>query len=224
MRSFLTKAFLVTVGLLATSRLAQADIIFTLGNNPTDEVNILLNSGATGTTVQGSPSGFPGLTVNFTSTQSLLEPSSGQARVSGNPEGTPLTSLSISLANGGSYGDLIINPFVGGPGVCALCTLGNATVTVNALSSSGIAEAPVTFTYVLGTGNNFLTILAIGGESIISTSLSAPGGFSDLRQPRISGPFLAPPVATPEPGSVSLLGVGLLGLALCVKRSRRAGL
>ena len=74
----------------------NASIIFTLGNSPSNDVNILLNSGATGTTVTGSPNTFPGVIVDFTSTQSLSVPSSGQARVAADPEGTPLTNLTIS--------------------------------------------------------------------------------------------------------------------------------
>src|SRR5690242_4456462 len=85
MKSFLVKTFLTVSGLLIGCELALATTIFTLGNNPSGDVNILLNSGATGTTVQGAPNGFPTLTVNFTSSQVLLEPSSGQARISANP-------------------------------------------------------------------------------------------------------------------------------------------
>jgi len=217
---------LLSLGLLSLvgCSLADASIVFTLGNNPSDDVNILLNSGLSGTTVQGTPNQLPGVLINFTSSQTLLEPSSGQARVSASPEGTPLTNIAISLANGGSYGDIIINPFVGGPGVCALCTGGASTITVNAITSGGIAEAPVTFSgLTLGNGNNFLTIVATGGESIVSTSIVAPGGFDDLRQPRISGPFLGPGGSAgnvPEPATYTMLlsGLGLIGLGL---RSRR---
>src|SRR5579864_509571 len=192
----------------------NASIIFTPGNNPSNDVNILLNSGATGTTVTGSPNMFPGVTVNFTSTQSLSEPSSGQARVAANPEGTtPLTNLTISLANGRTYGDLIINPFIGGQ--CPNCAGGASTVTVRAVSSNGTLETPVVFNgLTVGNGNNFLTIVATGGESILSTTISVAGGINDLRQPRISGPF----AAIPEPGTYLFIGVGLGLLGIVARR------
>ncbi len=206
MRSISTYAFL-----LLSPLALNASIMFTLGNNPSNDVNILLNSGATGTLVTGSPNTFPGVIVDFSSTQSLSEPSSGQARVSANPEGTPLTNLTISLANGLTYGDLIINPFIGGQ--CPNCAGGASTITVRAVSSNGTPEAPVTFNgLTVGNGSNFLTIVATGGESIVSTTISVAGGINDLRQPRISGPF----VAIPEPGTYVLigLGLGLLGIFL----------
>jgi hypothetical protein len=206
--------FVLAMGLVLLScTSSQASIIFTLGNNPSNDVNILLNSGATGTMVTGTPNGFPGITVNFTSSQDLLEPSSGQARVSANPEGTPLTNLAISLADNLTYGDLIINPFIGGG--CPTCTGGASTITVTALDSSGNLEAPFVFTGLnIGNGNNFLTIVASGGESIVSTSVSVPGGIADLRQPRISGPF----TPIPEPATYSIVGGSLLGLGLLFRK------
>ncbi len=84
MRALIKIAFLIT--LLSAPILCKADIILTAGNNPQpNENNILLNSGLSGTLVSGVPNGVPGVTVNFTSTQLLLEPSSGQARVSAFP-------------------------------------------------------------------------------------------------------------------------------------------
>jgi hypothetical protein len=103
-----------------------------------------------------------------------------------------------------TYGDLIINPFIGGQ--CPNCTGGAATITVHALSSNGTAEAPVTFNgLTVGNGSNFLTIVATGGESIVSTTINVAGGINDLRQPRISGQF----AAIPEPGTYLLIGLGL---------------
>lgn len=192
MRLFWIYAFVFSLPLAL-----NASIIFTPGNNPSGDVNILLNSGTTGTTVTGSPNGFPTLIVDFSSSQVLSEPSSGQARVAANPEGTPLTNLTISLANGMTYGDLIINPFIGG--LCPTCRGGASTITVVARESNGTLEAPVTYTALdVANGNNFLTITTSGGESIVSTTINIPGGFNDLRQPRISGPFVT---SVAEPGS-----------------------
>ena len=214
MKSIWTYAFL-----LLSSFPGNASIIFTPGNNPSNDVNILLNSGATGTTLTGSPNMFPGVVVDFSSTQSLSEPASGQARVTANPEGTPLTNLTISLAGGLTYGDLIINPFIGG--LCPNCAGGASTITVQAVSSSGTHEAPAVFTgLTVDNGNNFLTIVATGGESILSTTISVAGGFNDLRQPRISGPFVA---EVPESTTYSLIGVGLGLLGVLGRRRFRAG-
>ena len=217
MKSFSLRSVLVSWGFIIVScGLAYADTSFILGNHPSGDVNILLSSAATGTTVQGAPNGFPQITVNFISSQVLREPSSGQARVSASLEGTPLTNLMISLANNATYGDLIINPFIGGQ--CPDCVFGPATITVHALSNTGMPEPEATFIYDLGNGNNFLTIVATGGERIVSTSISAPGGFNDLRQPRISGPFV---LSVPEPASLYTLVCSLVGLALVAFKQRR---
>jgi len=201
---------------VASCGILNASIIFTLGNHPQPgEANILLNSGGTGTMVTGTPNGFPSFAVNFTSTETLAEPSSGQARITDDVIGVPLTNLMIALALG-TYGDLIINPFIGG---CATCAGGTATITVNSVDSGGNPEAPSTFTYTIDNGDNFLTIVASGGERITSTSIDNPGGFDDLRQPRISGLGLSTTV--PEPGTSVLLLFGLASVAAgCLRRSR----
>ena len=182
---------------------ARADsVTFTIGNNPqSNEENVLLNSGATGTTVFGLTN-QTNLQVRFTSsTDTLVEPSSGQARVEA-VDGL-LNNITLDLPNA-SFTDVILNPFFGS---------GTATVTVLTTNNQTF-----TFSYTLSNGNNFLTIVADPGTRIASVTVSAPGGFTDLRQPRISGAE----ANVPEPASLLLLGGGLLGLAGVGRKRRRS--
>jgi len=74
-----------------------------------------------------------------------------------------------------------------------------------------------TFSYSLSNGQNFLTIVADPGTSIFSVTVSAPGGFTDLRQPRISGAASN----VPEPATMLLFGSGLLGIGSAFRKFRR---
>jgi VPDSG-CTERM exosortase interaction domain len=190
---------------LVLPSLSWASITFTLGNNPQPgEENILLNSGETGGLVHGTTN-QSGLTVIFASeTQVLSEPSSGQARIEATNNGSQvgLSDLSISLANGGTFTDAIFNPFIGG-------TVGTPGGTATIIVDTDITS---TFSYTLGNGQNFLTIVATGGEVISDIIISYPTGFTDLRQPRISGATI--PTVPDGGATLPLLGAGVLSLAL----------
>src|SRR5690349_3240042 len=77
------------------------------GNSGTD--NVLFNSIVQDATnpVQGTVSGNPGFIVDFNSTD-LLGADGGQATLAAT-DGA-YTDLTISLANGGTFGKLILNP------------------------------------------------------------------------------------------------------------------
>jgi hypothetical protein len=205
-------AFAICIGLL-TPVISWADIIFTLGNNPqSGEENVLLNNGATGSTVTGTLN-QSGLLVNFTSlTQTLTAPSNGQARVEAMSGGNQvaLRDISFALANGGTFTDAIFNP----AGVGQIGASGTASIVVIANNAQGKPEPAALFSYALGNGNNFLTVTASNGETINSISIAAANGFADLRQVRISG--ATGPVGTlPDNGStLALLGGSAIGLAL----------
>jgi hypothetical protein len=181
---------------------AKADsVTFTIGNNPqNNEENILLNSGATGVTVLGLTN-QTNLQVAFSSsTDILVEPSSGQARVEA-MDGL-VNNIAISIPNG-TFTDIILNPFFG---------TGTANVTVFTANSETF-----TFSYTLTNGQNFLTIVTDPGTLIESVTITAAGGFTDLRQPRISGAE----TNVPEPATLLLFGFGLLGTAGQIRRIRR---
>jgi len=192
---------------VATGLPAQAAINFTVGNNPQTDENVLLNNGMTGPSVVGNTN-MTGTPVMFSSTiDTLSAPSNGQARV----EATDglVNNISISVP-GNSYQTLIFNPFDG-----------DGTLFVSVLSNMGISN----FNYGIGNGQNFLTIVASGGEKILNTTLNAADGFQDLRQIRIGGfePLEEqPPSSVPEPASMALLGMGALPLLRRLRRGQKA--
>jgi hypothetical protein len=187
---------------------ANATIIFTPGNNPqTGEQNILFGSSQTGSTINGATN--QSLTpVQFTSTQTLQTGGIGQAflQVSGstNQNPIPITNFTFTVP-GKTFGDFIFD-----------ANTGTGTESVTVVGSNGTSTGSL----ALGNGSNFLTITTSGGETISSISVSAPGGFRTLEQPRVSGISGVPVAPVPEPASMALLGAGLVGLGFMRSRKR----
>ena len=192
---------------LVVAGAANAAIVIDVGNNPQPpEYNVLLTSGVTGTQVTGTFNEFPGLNAVFTSTQTLEEDASGQARILASG-GSLLDNITISLSGGNTFGDLIfaLNPPSGNVPNPSYSITANGTLTSQ--SSAGSVT----------TGNPFFTIVATG-EQLTSVSISS-SGLGDIRQIRFSD-ITAPGGGgggggeIPEPSTFAMLGGSIIAIAL----------
>jgi hypothetical protein len=202
------KRMLPGLFLLAGCGAIHAAIVFEPGNHPeANELSILFNQdglilgpalSVTGETQQYN------YVVNFTSNESLVAPSLGQARVAA--QDGAFTQLGIDLGTS-IFTDIIFNLNTDNS------TPGMATITVTEVAGPG-----ATFLLPVAQGENFLTIIATNGEFIKSVGIASTVDVNDVRQTRISG---AGTSSVPEPRNYTLLatGMGLIGLARGFKRN-----
>ncbi len=209
-------AALLLFGLTAGS--SRATIIIAAGNTPqANDENVLLDRNMTGTSVLGVTNQTRRSVRFSSSTQTLAEFGSGQARIEATAGGSqvPLNNISINVPNG-TFESLIFNAFVGGQ------VGGSGSLTISV--ADNVSPSPTTLTSTIANGSNFFTITSDAVQSILSVNLSfspASSGFTDLRQVRIGGAAVAP---VPEPSTMAaaLSGIACLSLAGFRKLRRRS--
>jgi hypothetical protein len=162
-----------------------------------------------GTTIFGNINDANNTLVQFTSTQVLTTPSTGQARIESVPANI-LNNLQTTIP-GFFFGQAVFN----------LDATANGSATINAFDQSG---SLFSFSLPLsGSGQNFFTLTTAGGELISRVAFTSTVGLADVAQVRF-GELAAVPGPIAGAGLPGLLAAccGLLALARRRRRRRTA--
>ena len=215
--------------MLLSSTAAQANVIFTPGNNPSGEQNIQFETQITGTTLFDGDTDQTQTPVQFdviTGPETIGTDGIGQASIictsnclTGITSKPQLTNLEIKTPGFG-FTDFIGNLDFG-EGTAAII------VTDNMLN---------TFNFVLGNGQNFFTLTTSDNEVMTDIKVeqypgtAGPFGWNDFKQPRISGLCTlvsatdCRAIPVPEPSSLALLGAGIFAAGWFTTRRKSRNL
>jgi hypothetical protein len=180
-------------GLLVSFIVTSAGATIILDPTPTGTGNnVVFNQqppNQMGTTVFGNINDPANTLVQFTSTQTLITPAQGQARIESVPDGS-LNNL-VTTIPGFFFDQAVFN----------LDATANGTANINAFDQFGAQ-----FSFVLplsGSGQNFFTLNTADGELISRVAFTTTVGLDEVSQVRFGD-------LTPVPGP--LVGAGLPGL------------
>lgn len=198
------KSFVVAAGLLAASLSGGAQAAVLICDGPgcvSTDTNVLVNSNNTPSLTQTGSAGAA--MVKFTSTENLLAPSNGQARVAA--EDQTLNSLTFELLGGYTFKTALFNLFDASQAA--------TQVTITYFDPTLLEFKDRTFD-LANNGQNFMGISGNAGETFSKISFNfTNGGVADMRQLRLGG-IAAPAVPEPATWAMMVGGFGVVGLAL----------
>ncbi len=196
------------LALVMFAGVAQATVVIQSGNVPQADENTLFSSSgliSEGLTVTGQTN-QSGVVFNFTSDETLVTPSAGQARIEAVTN--PFSLLMIERADASFFETAIFN----------LNAASSGTVTISVLNNLGATEGG-DFEVTAG-GENFFTITTDAVQSIGQITISGVD-LTDVRQIRIGGAALPGDEPIPEPATYLFVGLGLLAVAATARRRKR---
>jgi hypothetical protein len=199
---------------LATSITASASVTINYSNaGSLDDGNIVFNGPGTSNVdpVIGRIGGTNFL-YGFDSSELLKADANGQARVEA-VDGS-YVDLSFFSLDGNVFTSAIFNLQVYDPQGQEKPQDGQVTFTIGLVGQPDFIQ---TFD-VSKNGQNFFTILSANGDQINKVSFTTTTQLADLRQLRIGGTTTPGTPEVPEPASMGLMGLGLSGILLLVRK------